>query len=193
MTYQTAELYAVLDEALICHVGFVDEGEPVVLPTMHVRAGETLYLHGSVGARLLRPPPDEAGRSVCVTVTLLDGLVLARSQFNHSMNYRSVVVHGRARPVTDPAEKQAALTALVEHAVPGRAADSRPPTGKELAATAVLAVPLAEASAKVRRGGPAEDGDPASAPFWAGVVPARLSFGPPEPGAFPAYLDNYRR
>lgn len=192
MVYDASTVASILEEAVVCHVGFVMDGAPVVLPTMHARVGDVLYLHGSSGARLLRAA-SAAGLAVCVTVTLLDGLVLARSQFNHSLNYRSVVVHGTARPVLDPAEKRAGLTAIVEHAVPGRAADSRPPTDKELAATTLLAVPLAESSAKVRAGGPKDDEADQALPHWAGVVPARLVFGPPEPSGAPAYVRGYRR
>jgi len=188
----------ILDEALVCHLSFVVNGEPRVLPTLHARDGETLYLHGSTGSR-----PMLAARSgevpVCVAVTLLDGLVLTRSQFNHSVNYRSVVIHGRARLVTDVAEKRRSLAALVDHVAAGRSRDSRPPHDRELAQTSVLALPLAEAAAKVRTGGPADDPEDLGLPHWSGVLPLRLVAGVPEPGTdgvavpLPAYLREYRR
>jgi len=148
-----------------------------VIPTGYARAGETLYLHGSTGSRLgLRP-----GMPVCVTVTLLDGIVLARAAFHHSFQYRSAVALGRTRLVTDPEEKDAALHALVEHIVPGRSGDIRPGNGRELAATAVLAVPLEEVSAKVRTGPPKDDEEDYALPIWAGVLPLALTSGEPEP------------
>jgi uncharacterized protein len=175
--YDRATVHAILDEGFLCHVGFVVDQQPYVIPTGYARVGETLYLHGSTGSRLgLRP-----GMQVCVTVTLLDGLVLARSAFHHSMNYRSVVVLGRTRPVDDPAEKDAALRAFVEHVVPGRAAAIRGADGKELAATAVLAVPLAEVSAKVRSGPPKDDEPDYELPVWAGVLPLALTPARPMP------------
>jgi nitroimidazol reductase NimA-like FMN-containing flavoprotein (pyridoxamine 5'-phosphate oxidase superfamily) len=178
--YAVDAVHAVLDEALICHVGVVVDGEPVVLPTIHARVGRTLYLHGSTGSRLTRLAAD-GGVLVCVTVTLLDGLVLARSQFHHSMNYRSVVVRGRAELVTDPQEKDSALTAVVEHVVPGRAAGSRPADAKELAATAVLRVALEEVSLKQRTGPPSDDDEDLGLAHWAGVVPVTATFGTPKP------------
>jgi nitroimidazol reductase NimA-like FMN-containing flavoprotein (pyridoxamine 5'-phosphate oxidase superfamily)/RimJ/RimL family protein N-acetyltransferase len=196
--YDAATVHAILDEALVCHLGFTVDGAPRVLPTLHVRVGGTLYLHGSTGSRPLR----DAGRNgldVCVTVTLVDGLVLARSAFNHSMNYRSVVAHGRARVVTDPAEKSAALTALVEHVARGRSADSRPPSAKELAATSLLALELADVSAKVRAGQSGDDAADLDLPHWAGVLPLRTVAGAPQPVPglgpvpTPAYLADYRR
>jgi nitroimidazol reductase NimA-like FMN-containing flavoprotein (pyridoxamine 5'-phosphate oxidase superfamily) len=173
-----ADLYAVLDAGLVCHLGVLVGGAPVVLPTGYGRDGELLYLHGSSANRSLLAA---AGQPVCVTVTHLDGLVCARAVFSHSMNYRSAVVFGTARLVTDEAECLAALRVITEHLVPGRWAAVRPPTRKELAATAVLAVPLAEASVKVRSGPPADDPDDYALGGWAGVVPAALTFGPPEP------------
>jgi nitroimidazol reductase NimA-like FMN-containing flavoprotein (pyridoxamine 5'-phosphate oxidase superfamily) len=165
--YDRATVHAILDEGFICHVGFVADGQPFVIPTGYARAGETLYLHGSTGSRLgLRP-----GMDVCVTVTLLDGLVLARSAFHHSMNYRSVMAIGRTRAVRDPAEKEAALRALVEHIVPGRSDAVRGGNPRELAATAVLALPLLEVSAKVRSGPPVDEEEDYGLPVWAGVVP----------------------
>jgi uncharacterized protein len=169
--YDRATVHAILDEGFLCHVGFVVDGQPYSLPTGYARVGETLYLHGSTGSRLgLRP-----GMDVCVTVTLLDGLVLARSAFHHSMQYRSVMVLGRTRAVVDPEEKEAALRDLVEHIVPGRADAVRATTAKELAATAVLAVPLVEVSAKIRSGAVNDDEEDHGLPVWAGVLPLRLT------------------
>ncbi len=178
--YGVEEIHAVLDEALVCHVGFVVDGRPVVLPTIHTRHGETLYLHASTGAGLARAVA-AGGLPVCLTVTLVDGLVLGRSQFHHSMNYRSVVVHGHARLVEDPQERLLALAAIVEHVVPGRGPASRPPDQRELAATAVLAVPLVEVSLKQRSGPPGDDPEDVVLPHWAGVIPVRTGFGPPQP------------
>ncbi|MDT4989421.1 MAG: uncharacterized protein QOI74_3515 [Micromonosporaceae bacterium] len=175
-TYDAARVHAILDEAISCHLGFVVDGEPRVLPTLHVRIGTTLYVHGSTGSRPMLAARG-GGLAVCVAVTLLDGLVLARSQFHHSANYRSVVAHGTARPVDDDAELRRVLAALVEKVAPGRGSDSRPPTRRELAQTAVLALPLAEVSAKVRSGGVADDPDDHALPYWAGVVPLRLTPG----------------
>lgn len=176
-SYDRATVDAILDEGFICHVAFTIDGQPYALPTGYARVGATLYLHGSTGSRLgLRP-----GMDVCVTVTLLDGLVLARAAFHHSFNYRSAMVLGRTRLVTDPGEKDTALSALVEHIVPGRGADVRPGDARELAATAVLAVPLEEASAKVRRGDPVDDEEDYRLPVWAGVLPLALVPGAPVP------------
>ena len=175
--YDRATVHAILDEGFICHVGFVADGQPYVIPTGYARVGETVYLHGSTGSRLgLRP-----GMDVCVTVTLLDGLVLARSAFHHSMNYRSVMALGRTQAVLDPEEKEAALRALVEHIVPGRADEVRGADGRELAATAVLALPLDEVSAKVRTGAPKDDDPDYDLPIWAGVLPLALTPGDPVP------------
>ncbi len=173
-----ADLDAVLSAGLVCHLGVVIDGEPVVLPTGYGRIGGTLYLHGSSANRSLLAA---AGQQVCVTVTLLDGLVCARSVFNHSMNYRSAVIFGAARLVTDAAEKLAALRAVTDHLVPGRWQHAREPSRKELAATAVLALPLDEASVKVRSGGPKDEPEDYDSAFWAGVLPAALTFGPAEP------------
>jgi nitroimidazol reductase NimA-like FMN-containing flavoprotein (pyridoxamine 5'-phosphate oxidase superfamily) len=173
-------VHAILDEGHVCHLGFVREGTPVVLPTLYGRVGERLYVHGSTGSRPLRA----AGRAgqglpVCLTVTHVDGLVLARSAFHHSMNYRSVVVHGIARQVTGSDEKREALDALVDHVVPGRSRDSRPADAKELAATAVLRIDLAEVSAKVRTGEANDDEADLALPHWAGVIPLRRTYGTP--------------
>jgi nitroimidazol reductase NimA-like FMN-containing flavoprotein (pyridoxamine 5'-phosphate oxidase superfamily) len=176
--YERAEIDAVLDAALICHVGF-DDARPVVIPMIHARVGDTIYLHGSPGSRLMRRL--ERGMEVCVTATLVDGLVLARSQFHHSLNYRSAVVLGRARLVADDGEKRLALRAIVDHVLPGRARDSRDPSEKELLATKVLAVSIDEASAKVRTGPPIDDEDDVALPFWSGVVPLTTTAGTPEP------------
>ena len=176
-TYDRREIDAVFDEALFCHVGFAVDGQPFVIPTIHARAGDVLYLHGSPASRLLR----ELARpvNVCVTATILDGLVLARSLYNHSMNYRSAVVFGRARGVEDPAEKLAALEAVAEHLVPGRWADARAPNEKEFAGTKVLAVDIEEGSAKVRSGPPGDFDADVPLPIWAGVIPLRLAAGQP--------------
>jgi len=177
--YDRATVHAILDEGFICHVGFVVDGQPYVLPTGYARVGETIYLHGSTGSRLgLRP-----GMDVCVTVTLLDGLVLARSAFHHSMNFRSVMALGRTRAVRDPGEKETALRALVEHIVPGRSDEVRGADRRELAATAVLALPLAEVSAKVRTGDPKDDEEDYDLPYWAGILPLALEPGRPVPDA----------
>lgn len=176
-TYDRATVHAILDEGFLCHVGFVVDGQPYVIPTGYARVGDTLFLHGSTGSRLgLRP-----GMDICVTVTLVDGLVLARSAFHHSMNYRSVMAIGRTRPVTDPGEKEVALRALVEHIVPGRSDEVRGGDSRELAATAVLALPLAEVSAKVRTGPPQDDEPDYALPIWAGVLPLALTPGEPAP------------
>jgi uncharacterized protein len=179
VAYDRATVHAVLDEAVVCHVGFVVDGRPVVLPQLHARVDDVLYLHGSTGARGMRAAG--SGLDVCVTVTLVDGLVLARSAFHHSINYRSVVAHGTATVVDDVGEKVAALDALVDAVVPGRSAASRPATRKELAATTVLRLPLAEVSVKVRSGPPIDDADDLGLPHWAGVLPLALVPGAPVP------------
>jgi nitroimidazol reductase NimA-like FMN-containing flavoprotein (pyridoxamine 5'-phosphate oxidase superfamily) len=194
--YDRTTIDPILDEALFCHVGFVQDGHPFVIPTIHARMAETLYLHGSPASRMLREL--ERGVDLCVTVTLLDGVVLARSVYNSSMNYRSVVVLGRARLVEEREEKLAALAAIVEHVAPGRSADARTPSDKELAGTKVLAVALADASAKVRTGPPGDFEHDLDLPIWAGVVPVRLVAGAPEtapdlrmPVAVPGYAASY--
>jgi nitroimidazol reductase NimA-like FMN-containing flavoprotein (pyridoxamine 5'-phosphate oxidase superfamily) len=176
-SYDRETVHAILDEALICHVGFSVDGSPVVIPTIHWREGETLYIHGSVASRMLRTLKDDV--DVCATITLVDGLVLARSAFHHSMNYRSVVILGKAREVTDRAEKVKALECLVEHVVPGRSRVVRAPNESELRVTTVLALPIEEASAKVRTGGPVDDEDDYALPVWAGVIPLKLTQGEP--------------
>ncbi len=172
------ELDAVLSAGLVCHLGVLIDGAPVVLPTGYGRIDQILYLHGSSANRSLLMAADQ---QVCVTVTLLDGLVCARALFHHSMNYRSAVIFGTARLVTDDDEKLAALRAVTDHLVPGRWDHARAPNRKELAATAVLAVPLDEASVKVRAGGPKDDPEDYDSGIWAGVLPAALMFGPAEP------------
>jgi nitroimidazol reductase NimA-like FMN-containing flavoprotein (pyridoxamine 5'-phosphate oxidase superfamily)/RimJ/RimL family protein N-acetyltransferase len=197
--YDAETVHAILDEALVCHLGFTADGAPQVLPTTHARAGNVLYLHGSTGSRPLRAAATAEGLPVCVTVTLVDALVLARSQFHHSMNYRSVIAHGNAHVVTDPAEKRAALAALVDHVATGRAADSRPASNKELAATTVLALRLDQVAAKVRTGQASDDPPDEALPYWSGVLPLRTVAGTPEPAPdlapepTPAYLADYRR
>ncbi|MDP3713106.1 MAG: pyridoxamine 5'-phosphate oxidase family protein [Mycobacteriales bacterium] len=178
VSHDRAAVHAVLDAGFHCHVGFVVDGRPVVLPQLYVRSGEVLYLHGSTGARALRSASPD-GLDVCVTVTHVDGLVFARSAMHHSLNYRSVVVHGTAVPVTDEADKRAALAAVVEAVAPGRSAHTRPPTAKELAATAVLALPLVEVSLKARTGGPMDDEADLALGHWAGVLPLHLVAGEP--------------
>jgi uncharacterized protein len=173
-----ADLYAVLDAGLICHLGVIVDGCPVVLPTGYGRAGNTLYLHGSSANRALLAAD---GQDICVTVTHLDGLVCARSVFNHSMNYRSAVIFGTARLVTGDPERLAALQAVTEQLVPGQWEYARLPTRKELAATAVLELPLDEASVKIRTGGPHDEPEDCATDIWAGVLPARLVFGAAEP------------
>jgi uncharacterized protein len=179
MHYERAVAHAILDEAYDCAVGIVVDGEPRVLPTLQVRVDDTVYLHGSTGGRLGLSA--RGGLPVCLAVTLLDGIVYGRSHVHHSANYRSVVVFGTARPVTDNVEKRMAMTALVEKVGRGRAADSRPPTRRELAETAVLAVPLEEVSVRARTGGVVDEPEDLALPHWAGVLPLRRVAGPPEP------------
>ena len=175
-----ADLYAVLDAGLVCHLGVVVDGTPRVLPTTYGRLGDTLYLHGSSANATFMAG---GGQQVCVTVTHLDGLVCARSVFNHSMNYRSAMIFGVARLVTDPAEQTLALRTITEHLTPGQWSYARQPTTKELAATSVLALPLTEASVKIRAGGPSDEPEDQAADVWAGVVPVTTTFGQPEPDA----------
>jgi nitroimidazol reductase NimA-like FMN-containing flavoprotein (pyridoxamine 5'-phosphate oxidase superfamily) len=196
--YDSETVFKILDEGLICHVGFSVDGQPYVIPTGFARVEDTLYIHGSAASRMLRTLAE--GVQVCVTVTLLDGLVLARSAFHHSMNYRSVVMLGRATLVSDPTEKIKALEAFTEHIVRGRWNDVRLPTESELKATTVLALPLAEVSAKIRNGPPKDDAEDYELPIWAGVVPLAITSGAPigdprlnaglEP---PAYAKKYSR
>ena len=175
--YDRAAAYRILDEGFICHVGFVVDGQPFVIPTGYGRVGDNLYIHGSAASRMLRRVDE--GVAVCVTVTLLEGLVLARSIFNHSMNYRSVVILGTARAVNDPTEKLEALRLLSEHILPGRWGESRLPNEKELKATLVMRLPIEEFSAKVRQGPPVDDEEDYAFSTWAGVVPLTMVAGEP--------------
>jgi len=172
--YDTETVHAILDEALVCHIGFAIDGRPWVFPTTFARIDDRLYIHGAAGNFGLKTLAG-SGAEACVTVTLLDGLVLAKSAFHHSMNYRSVMLFGRVTAVTDEAEKRQALDAIVDHMVPGRSADTRPPTAQELRATLVVRLDIAEASAKVREGDPIEDPADLDLPHWTGVIPIRLS------------------
>ncbi|MGA9508575.1 MAG: pyridoxamine 5'-phosphate oxidase family protein [Candidatus Sulfotelmatobacter sp.] len=196
--YDREAAYRILDEGFLCHVGFVVDGQPFVIPTSYGRKDDSLYIHGSAASRMLRQLKESV--PVCVTVTLLDGLVLARSIFNHSMNYRSVVVLGKATLVDDPAEKIEALHLLSEHIIPGRWADSRQPNERELKATSVLRLPIQEFSAKVRRGPVVDDEVDYSFPTWAGVVPLKMVAGTPiddsrilPDQSVPEYARNYSR
>jgi uncharacterized protein len=171
--YGREAIYKILDEGFVCHVGFVADGQPFVIPTMFARVDDAIYFHGSAASRMLRGAA--AGLPVCVTVTLTDGLVLARSVFNHSMNYRSVVTLGTATPISEPAEKLAALQAFTEKLIPGRWEDARQPNEQELKATSILKLPLNEVSAKVRTGGVEDDAADYALSVWAGIIPLRLA------------------
>ncbi|RKE22858.1 pyridoxamine 5'-phosphate oxidase family protein [Streptomyces sp. TLI_171] len=191
--WDKAAVHAILDAGYLCHLGFVRDGAPVVLPTLYARVGDRLYVHGSTGSRPLRGARDEQGLPVCVTVTHLDGLVLAKSAFHHSVNYRSVVAHGTAYQVTDPEELRSALDAIVEQVVPGRSADCRPGNAKELAATAVIRLELDQVSAKTRTGGVNDEEEDLDLPYWAGVLPVAPAYGNPLPSPhtaveLPGYL-----
>jgi uncharacterized protein len=197
-SYDRETVYQILDEGFLCHVGFVAEGQPFVIPTSYGRRDANLYIHGSAASRMLRQMKD--GVDVCVTVTLLDGLVLARSIFNHSMNYRSVIILGKATLVEDPQEKLSALRVLSEHILPGRWDDVRKPNEKELKATSVLCVPIEEFSAKVRTGPPIDDEEDYSFPTWAGVIPLdmKAEFAIEDPKLnpkreVPRYIKEYER
>ena len=196
--YDSATINAILDEGFICHVGFAVDSQPFVIPTSYARLGEKLYIHGSSASRMLRTL--SGGVNVCVTVTLTDGLVLARSAFHHSVNYRSVVVLGKATPVEEPQEKMAALEAFTQHIVPGRWKEIRWPNDIEMKATSVLVLPLSEASAKVRTGPPKDDEEDYAMPIWAGVLPLSVVPGAPldDPRVLPgidppANIRNYSR
>jgi len=196
--YEHDTVYGILDEGFICHVGFVVDGNPVVIPTGYARVDDKLYVHGSQASRMLRTLAE--GIDACVTVTIVDGLVLARSAFHHSINYRSVVVFGRAQVVTYSEEKLAALFAFSEHVIRGRWNEVREPTEAELKQTTVLCLPLTEASAKIRTGPPIDDEEDYDLPVWAGVLPLRLAAGEPvkdprlnEGVAVPEYLRDYQR
>jgi nitroimidazol reductase NimA-like FMN-containing flavoprotein (pyridoxamine 5'-phosphate oxidase superfamily) len=197
-SFERETIYKILDEAFICHVGFVVDGQPYVIPTGFGRVGDTLYFHGSAASRMLRSV--EQGIPVCVTVTLVDGLVLARSAFHHSINYRSVVILGSAAAVTDEGEKWNALRTISENIIPGRWEEVREPNESEMKATLVLRLPLEEASAKVRTGPPIDDEEDLTRPVWAGVLPLRLSTGTPIDDPLmnskespPSYVLNYAR
>jgi nitroimidazol reductase NimA-like FMN-containing flavoprotein (pyridoxamine 5'-phosphate oxidase superfamily) len=196
--YDREEIYKILDEAFLCHVGFSVDDQPFVIPTSYGRKDGNLYIHGSAASRMLKQM--KAGVDVCVTVTMLDGLVLARSVFNHSMNYRSVVILGKATLVDDPQEKLSALRTLSEHILPGRWDDSRQPNDRELKQTSVLRVPIEEFSAKVRTGPPMDDEEDYSFPTWAGVIPLEIKPGVPVPDPLldpkheaPPYVTRYSR
>jgi nitroimidazol reductase NimA-like FMN-containing flavoprotein (pyridoxamine 5'-phosphate oxidase superfamily) len=196
--YDRDVIDAIVDEALVCYVGIVHDGGPVVVPTIHARVGDTLYLHGSPASRLLRAM--RRGDQVCVTIALVDGLVVARTPFNNSMNYRSVMVFGEPRFVDDPQEKDLAFAAITEHVLPGRWEGSRPPNDKESRGTLIVALPLDESSAKVRTGGPNDEAEDYGLPIWAGVIPVGTVFGEPEPDErlevdveVPSELVRYRR
>src|SRR5881392_1402280 len=196
--YDRETVYSILDEGFLCHVGFAVDGQPFVIPTSYGRKDANLYIHGSAASRMLRQMKESV--PVCVTVTLLDGLVLARSVFNHSMNYRSVVILGKAMLVDYPEEKLAALRILSEHIIPGRWDDARQPNERELKATSVLRLPIEEFSAKVRTGPPIDDEEDYSFPTWAGVVPLEMKVGAASNDPrldprreVPAYVRNYSR
>ncbi|HEX6124325.1 MAG TPA: pyridoxamine 5'-phosphate oxidase family protein [Pyrinomonadaceae bacterium] len=196
--YDRETINAILDEGFICHVGFVVNGQPYVIPTGYARIGGDVYIHGSAASRMLRNLSQ--GIDVCVTVTLIDGLVLARSAFHHSINYRSVVILGKAELVSNKKEKDLALEALTEHIVPGRWADVRWPNELELKATTVLKLPIVEASAKIRTGGPKDEEEDYAMDIWAGVLPLNLAKGEPIADArltgspmIPEYVKDYKR
>lgn len=196
--YDQETIYAIVDEALYCHVGFVQDGQPFVIPTIHARMGDEIVLHGAKASRLLHHV--QAGHQVCVAITLLDGLVLARSVFHHSMNYRSVVLYGRGRTIDSEREKLRALEVLTEHLVPGRWAEARQPNPRELQATAVVAIPIESASAKMRSGPPGDDEADYALPIWAGTLPFHLHCADPEADPqlaagipVPEYLARYTR
>lgn len=196
--YERETVYRILDEGLVCHVGFVAESKPVVIPTGYGRKGDLLYVHGSPASRMFQALGK--GADVCITVTLVDGLVMARSAFHHSMNYRSVVIFGKATLLDDPAAKWEALHVFTEHVAPGRWQEIRQPSEKELRSTTVLAIPLEEVSAKVRTGPPLDDEEDYALPVWAGVLPLQLIPATPLPDdrlpkeiAVPDYLRTYTR
>jgi nitroimidazol reductase NimA-like FMN-containing flavoprotein (pyridoxamine 5'-phosphate oxidase superfamily) len=196
--YDRETIDKILDEGVVCHIGFTIESQPYVIPTMFARVGDALYFHGSAASRMLRGAG--AGIAVCITVTLVDGLVLARSVFNHSMNYRSVVVLGKATLVDAPAEKIEALRAFTEKILPGRWNDARQPSEKELKATSILRLPITEASAKIRSGPAEDDAEDYALQVWAGIIPMKLTAASPVRDArcdaaigLPQYLVNFRR
>jgi nitroimidazol reductase NimA-like FMN-containing flavoprotein (pyridoxamine 5'-phosphate oxidase superfamily) len=196
-SYDRGAVHAILDEAFVCHVAFLHDGAPAIVPTAHWREGDRLYIHGSAASRMIRALED--GAPACIEVTMVDGLVLARSGFHSSINYRSVIIYANGRKVTDEAEKLATLKAFMEKIAPGRWDELRPPTRQEMKATTVLAFDLTEVSAKIREGGVEDEPEDMNDPVWAGIVPIYRSFGQPEPDAqlraditLPDYLRNYR-
>lgn len=197
-TYEREAVYAILDEGPICHLGFVAGGRPFVIPTIHARIGDLLYIHGAPASRMLKTL--SSGADFCVTVTIVDGIVFARSAFHHSMNYRSAVVLGHGDLVTDLEEKMTAFRAIVEHVAAGRSADCRMPSLKESKATSIIRLPITEFSAKVRTGGPKDDPEDMPLPIWAGVVPVGLAQQGVEPDPeladgipAPGYVTSYTR
>lgn len=197
-TYERDEVYAILDEAPVCHLGFVADGRPFVIPTIHARVGDVLYIHGAPASRMLKTLT--AGADFCVTTTIVDGVVFARSAFHHSMNYRSAVVLGHGELVTDLDDKMVAFTAIVDHVARGRSADCRMPSVKESRATSIIRLPIEEFSAKRRTGGPVEDEEDMALPVWAGVLSLALTpgrfeadAGVPDGVPVPAYVRDYRR
>lgn len=194
-SYEQAEIHAVLDEALVCHVAWIEDGLPRMIPTLHVRRGHDLFLHGSTGSSLMLAAR-EAPVPVCVTVTLLDGIVMAKSWFNHSINYRSVIVHGETELVTDADEKWDAMVALMEHVAVGRAAGSRDANKREFAATAIVRLSLEQSSLKRRSGQAKDDEEDLGLPHWSGVIPITTTFGAPlgfDDIELPEYLQDYSR
>ncbi len=196
--YDSEIIYPIIDSALICHVGFVQDGQPFVIPTIHARQGDSIFLHGAKASRMLKHIA--SGEPVCITVTHVDGLVLARSVFHHSMNYRSATVFGRGQLIEDEAEKMAALAVITEHLMPGRWDDARQPTPLEMNATTVVEVFIESASAKMRNGPPSDDEEDYALPVWAGVLPLKLSPQAPVPDEemnsevpMPGYVRDYRR
>jgi uncharacterized protein len=194
--YEREAVYGIVDESLICHVGFVQDGQPFVIPTLHARDGDRLLLHGSAASRMIKHLG--GGHPACVTITLVDGLVLARSVFNHSVNYRSAVLFGTGEAIVEPEAKRQALLCFMERLLPGRWADVRAPTDQELKATGVVAIPLASVSAKVRGGPPKDEPEDVDLPVWAGVLPMRQTFGAPlaapdgpADAELPAYLEAF--
>ncbi len=196
--YDRETAYAILDEGLVCHVGIARDEQPVVIPMLYARDGDRVLIHGSIASRLIKTLA--AGHAVCIELTLLDGLVLARSVFNHSANYRSIVIYGKATPIRDADEKKAAFEILVEKMVPGRSADARMPNKKEINATEILSVPIEEFSVKISAGDPDDYKKDLKLPVWAGVIPIEQHFGQPRPAAdmpgeieLPDYVANYPR
>lgn len=196
--FERETIYKILDEAIVCHVGFTVDNQPFVIPTSFARIGDRLMIHGSAASRMMRSLSEEI--DVCVTVTLIDGLVLARSAFHHSINYRSVVVFGKAKIISDEQEKFEALRAFTEHIVPDRWSEIRPPNTNELKGTTVLSLPLTEASAKIRTGNPVDDEEDYELEVWAGVLPVQLTTAPPirderlkDGIAVPTHILNYQR